>query len=637
MKREKFESISAKAEQLYQHNPKLYRTLLASMAIFGYAYILLILMIFLFLFVLLLILMLTGKTSGGGIRVLIVCGILVWLIVHALWVKFTPPHGLGITAREAPWLFKVIEEVCGRLNSPRVAEVILDGTFNAGVSQLPRLGIFGWHKNYLTIGLPLLYSLSPEQFKAVLAHEFGHLSGSHGKFSIWIYRVTQIWQQVIGNFSGSRNLAVYLFLPFYKWFAPRFLAFAYVQNRQHEFEADQRAAQLIGKEHAVNALVRTRFYGELFEDRFWPGIYKLADSQASIPAPYEKLGPFVQSFDDYIAADFMLRRAFQQKHEGADSHPVLAERIAAIENSSCIPLDRIEQFVRMCLAKEPSAAEICFNGQRENLTAGIDALWQKMLEADWAQRHVYMQQRRSELTALENKIHNSPLSADESIQLAQLTESIHGPEKALPLYQQLAQSHPDNMQMLFSVGRLLLEKKDPAGQPMIERVMEKAPTSRQAGCELLAKFHYDLGDLEAAKQWRFKMEDEYDASAAVEQERANITAYDKFLPHGLDTEEVKKICDSLAAIEMPFRACLAKKAVKLSPDEPCYVLVAHRIMSWWQWSESGSAQKKNHQLLEQLIDKIRTPLNLYIFVEPQPAIYKKIKKIKGAHIFTVPK
>ena len=42
--------------------------------------------------------------------------------------------------------------------------------------QLPRLGIFGWYRNYLIIGMPLMKSLTCEQFKAVLAHEFGHLA-----------------------------------------------------------------------------------------------------------------------------------------------------------------------------------------------------------------------------------------------------------------------------------------------------------------------------------------------------------------------------------------------------------------------------------------------------------------------------
>jgi Zn-dependent protease with chaperone function len=634
MKREKFEAISAGAEHLYQRHPKLYKSILGAMAILGYAYILIILLVLLSLFILLLISVFSGVVNGGTIKLLIILGIFSWLILRGLWIKFTPPFGLRITSKEAPRLVAMVEDVCRRLGAPRVSEIVLDGTFNAGILQLPRLGIFGWYRNYLTVGLPLLDALSPEQFKAVVAHEFGHLSGSHGKFGIWIYRVHQTWQQVIQNFSEHRSVAVYLFLPFYKWFVPRFSAFAYVQNRLHEFEADRLSATIAGSENTVNALVRIHFYGEMLDERFWPEIYKLADTEAAIPAPYGEIGPFVKSFNDYIAADFAVRRSFQQKHEGADSHPVLAERIAAVEGMAPgISRERVEQFVRMCLVHEPSAAEICLDGQREHLITQIDSIWQKMLESDWAQRHAYMKQQREELVRLETMASSQLLDTQQSLHYARLTEAIHGPQKALTLYQQLTVSDPGNMEARFAVGKILLEQKDASGLCLIEQVMEKIPASRLAGCELLAKYYYDIGELEKAKTWRFKIDDEYQTAQAVENERASLTNADKFIPHGLDDTVLGRIRECLATISIPMRVCLAQKVVRLSPETPCYVLVAYRVGSWWRWSESRKARKKNQELLEQLAEKIRMPFCIYIHVESSPLIYKKVNKIAGAQVF----
>jgi Zn-dependent protease with chaperone function len=633
MKREKFEAISNKAEHLYERHPKLYKGLLASMAIFGYAFIIFILLIVLSLFVLMLAAVFSGHVSGGGVQLLIVLGILLWLLLRALWIKISPPFGLRINPSDVPKLAALIEEVCSALNAPAVSEIILDGSFNASVSQLPHLGIFGWHKNYLTIGLPLLYSVSPEQFKAVLAHEFGHLSGSHGKFGIWIYRVHQTWQQVIQNLASRRSWAVYIFLPFYKWFVPRFSAFARVQNRRHEYEADRCAAQIAGKENAVNVLIRINFYGGLFEERFWPDIYKLADSQTSVPSPYSKISSFVETFDDYTATDFAVRRAFQQTREGADTHPVLADRVAALDGCQS-DTDKKEQFVQACLVKQQNAADYYLDGKAQSLVAGIDGLWQKMIETDWAKRHTYMKQRRDELAALENKAAVQPLNAEELYQLACFTREIHGTQKALPLYQQVVASHPENMEAIFSVGRILLENKDAAGQPMIEQVMGKVSSSRLTGCELLAKFHYDLGDLEKAKTWRFKMEDEYDTRAAAQNERATITARDKFLPHEFTQEALTKLCEQLSAMNTPIRVCLAKKVVKILPDDPCYVLLVQRLIPWWRFSYSGSAAKKNQQLLDELLKKINIPQHIYIFVVSEPPLFKKLMKVPGAQIFS---
>jgi len=54
------------------------------------------------------------------------------------------------------------------------------------VVQSPREGIVGWPRNYLLIGLPLMKTLSVDQFEAVLAHELGHVARGHGKVSNWI-------------------------------------------------------------------------------------------------------------------------------------------------------------------------------------------------------------------------------------------------------------------------------------------------------------------------------------------------------------------------------------------------------------------------------------------------------------------
>ena len=142
MKREKFEAISARAEHLYQRHPKLYKSILGAMAILGYAYILIILLVLLSLFILLLISVFSGVVNGGTIKLLIVLGIYSWLILRGLWIKFTPPFGLRMTSKEAPRLVAMVEDVCRRLGAPRVSEIVLDGTFNAGILQLPRLGIF---------------------------------------------------------------------------------------------------------------------------------------------------------------------------------------------------------------------------------------------------------------------------------------------------------------------------------------------------------------------------------------------------------------------------------------------------------------------------------------------------------------
>ena len=131
----------------------------------------------------------------------------------------------------APKLFELIDEVCSQVDGPRLHNVLLTEDFNAGIVQTPRLGPFGWQRNHLLIGLPLLQALSPAEFRAVLGHEYGHLSGNHGRFSGWIYRVRQTWTQLLTTLHEQRRHFSFIFEWFLDWYAPFFNAYSFVLAR----------------------------------------------------------------------------------------------------------------------------------------------------------------------------------------------------------------------------------------------------------------------------------------------------------------------------------------------------------------------------------------------------------------------
>ena len=64
---------------------------------------------------------------------------------------------------------------------------------NAAVVQRPAFGLVGGPRNYLLLGLPLMEAMPPAEALAVVAHEYGHVAGSHGQFSAFIYRLRHTW------------------------------------------------------------------------------------------------------------------------------------------------------------------------------------------------------------------------------------------------------------------------------------------------------------------------------------------------------------------------------------------------------------------------------------------------------------
>jgi len=185
---EQFDTLVGKLEDFSKSNPKNYRLRVALWATLGYAYIFLILAGLLALIgLVVLFIVYSNRINSYIIKLAILLLVPAWVIVRSLWVTFPPPQGLKVNRRQVPHLFALVDELTTKLQAPRFHNILLNQEFNAGVVQIPRLGIFGWQQNYLLLGLPLMQSLSVEQLKAVLAHELGHLSGNHSRFGAWIY------------------------------------------------------------------------------------------------------------------------------------------------------------------------------------------------------------------------------------------------------------------------------------------------------------------------------------------------------------------------------------------------------------------------------------------------------------------
>ena len=179
MTREEFDRFVKGVESRYRARPAALRLRVAALAVVGYAGLLAVLAGVTLLAALFFALMFYADTEGR-----IVCGIIGGIVLigggamalRVLLVRVPPPEGRAVSRAETPSLYGLLDELCGALRSSTFHHVLITGTCNASVVQVPRLGALGWQRNYLLLGLPLLEGLSVSEVRAVLAHEFSHLS-----------------------------------------------------------------------------------------------------------------------------------------------------------------------------------------------------------------------------------------------------------------------------------------------------------------------------------------------------------------------------------------------------------------------------------------------------------------------------
>lgn len=175
MKQEKFDTLVEKLEEDARRSPRNYKLQVVLLATLGYAYIFMILAGSLALLALIILVVIhTGRMNSAMIKFVMLLLALICVILSSLWVHIPPPQGLVLERQKVPQLFTMLDELTKALKAPKFHHVILTGEFNASVIQIPRLGLLGWYQNYLIIGLSLMQGLSPEQFKAVLAHEYSN-------------------------------------------------------------------------------------------------------------------------------------------------------------------------------------------------------------------------------------------------------------------------------------------------------------------------------------------------------------------------------------------------------------------------------------------------------------------------------
>ena len=262
-----FVALTTKLQARNARWPRAYRAQVAGLILLGYAYIAVVVIAIVGLTAWLILSM---HANALTLKLAIPAVVLLGLTIEALWVRVTPPEGPRIRPEEAPELFRVLEELRVSLRAPRIEQVVANLTdLNASVQQIARLGVLGWHRNYLVLGLPLMLAMDEEQLRAVLAHEYAHVSYQHGRRSIWIHRSSAGWEQLIIKLREEKHRAAFIFEAFFKWYSPVLAAYYFALARQLEYDADTLAARIVGAAAMGQMLVVLHLRSLLQSSGWW--------------------------------------------------------------------------------------------------------------------------------------------------------------------------------------------------------------------------------------------------------------------------------------------------------------------------------------------------------------------------------
>lgn len=632
-----FDRLVERLTEEAARHPAKYKTKVALLALSGYAYIALVVLAVVAVFVVALWVLVKAPGSGVwlGKLVLPLLGfgfVIAKVVVSSLWVKFPEPEGIRLEREAAPRLFEVVEATRRAVRAPAIEAIVLSDDFNAAVSQVPRLGVFGWHRNFLICGLPLMEALSPEQFRAVLAHEMGHLSHAHGRFGAWVYSVRATWGTIMGLFEQQRHFGAFIFRWFFDRFAFYFNAYSLVLARRQEYEADRLAAECVGARAAADALVSSEVHGAMLAESFWPSLTRRVATDPQPPASL--LGEMRLAFRstlDTPQASRWVRRALRARTHSGDSHPSLPDRLAALGEEA-----------RVAPPEGESAAEALLGYAAAELAARLDRDWQARAQQQWRLMHEESGKMRERLTELERKAAEGTLEKDEAFERARAVEQLSGGEAAVPLYRKVLAGHPSSAQALFALGAILLERDDDEGMELLRRAAELDLEARLPALGLIYDHLLAQGrEAEAAEVYETgaRHADELDLAVA---EREVVDSRCTYLPHGLDEEALAQVVASLAELRglaeryyTPVSEFyLTRKQLEHLPERPLYVLGA--LTAPGKGREIEELSQANQQLAEKLADKVQLQGEVRVVVLADSGetrtLIKKWQKVPGSKL-----
>lgn len=516
-------------------------------------------------------------------KVLVLLALPLWFLVQqslkALFVRLPAPQGREVTRAEAPALFAALDRMRATLRGPKVHHVLLVDEVNAAMVQRPAFGLLGFPRNYLLLGLPLMESMTPDEALAVVAHEYGHLAGSHGRFGAFIYRLRRTWGTLEAIAAQWQGFTGRLLGRAVAWYAPYFNAYTFVLARANEYQADRAAADLVGAGTVGAALKRVNVAGPQYQAFMGQTLAAIADSPRP-PADLSQRWAQAALAPDAPSARW-LADALDRTGQVADTHPVLRDRLAALavaDAGTPPPLPA------------RTAAADWLGAALPALRQHFQALWADAVARPWAERHEAVQARRARLAELRAQPVRSTEEDFERLRLGAELEPGTDWRDELAAFNA---AHADHAPALFLEGTLRLDRDDDTGVALIERAMALDGDAVRPGCERLHAHHQARRDEaraeDCARRWRER--ERFEGQRAQQANTLDPA-------HELQDPPPELLAAARAcAGRLPQRGIaalyLARRVLPADPALPSYVLAL--APTWWT-----RRLGRQHKLLEQI-------------------------------------
>jgi len=243
--------------------------------------------------------------------------------------RFRPalPAGCVLDRNKAPALFDLVGELVRHYRRPVIDRIVISGAFELELVKTPLWALPVWSVNTLIIGLPMIRSLSPAQFRCVLARRLGQFSKRYNPLQNWLTQLRRIWPQYCtatgASFTGLQPVR-WLF----SIYAPLYNVVSLPAARLDELAADSYAMEVCSGEEVLDAITVETVSRCYLEEKYWPVYRRLsAPVREAMPKPHAGMASALRAGLKEDRGEQWLMQALDQEPRWDDPMPSLARRM----------------------------------------------------------------------------------------------------------------------------------------------------------------------------------------------------------------------------------------------------------------------------------------------------------------------
>ena len=338
-------------------------------------------------------------------------------LIRLFQFKFLQVQGLKVSREQAPCLYDAITEVREHYKRPTIKGVVITDRPELRIENVPHYGFPILSFNYIVVGLPLLQTLSMEEFRCELARVIGQYSGMSHRLTFFIFKTDRLWNLYNRSLKKNGLFGLFLLRWFYKLYAPLFHIIARPAIRLEEMEADLCALDYINEREVFDAM-KSRTISDIFLERcYWPNVKKMVLKNTEITVrPFENLEKIACTSLNKEGRKKWLENAYRQEQLPEDVMPSFRQRMEHMGHSK----------IKSIPAPTASALEEVLGDGRKNVIALIEKLWSSTFRLQWVKDYKEMCQLLETIKKLSQKSRNGVLWPAEILSYALLDKKLRG-------------------------------------------------------------------------------------------------------------------------------------------------------------------------------------------------------------------